>query len=451
MRGLALLFALGCRANPAWWDSAAQDRARAPTPAAEPESEQPEAQPAAQQPSSWLGGRGTAALSGSLASGFCNIPRIPAAELTPQRFREEFEGRRPFILTGATASWGAAGWTLAEMQANASRHAAQVEAAEPKSGEAHLARTFADDLENLFVSGDTVAKRASKLVVDGYALSSPLLRAGYRVPEWASRTATEAGGLRNFVGEWRLAVAQYIHNLTTIMQRQPMQRQPTTAGERYYIIGPSGAGGVPHIDVDNQSFWNALVHGRKRWLLLSPARLQQLIDEDPTAVASWHDKTAHAWYSDGWAARVEDSKVSAQPMRQSEYGTSALTLAGGWGQEGWWECEQQEGELIYGVGGMLHAVLSLTDSFSLSEQMLGPTDFSGSVTFRRLADEGLVEMGLCDAGVEEFRLQTVKQVLALAAAADWTKKIEHAEIRDPTKRGECGQRGPTIEVPAAQL
>ena len=116
--------------------------------------------------------------------------------------------------------------------------------------------------------------------------------------------------------------------------------------------------------------------------------------------------------------------------------TSALTEsdAGGWGQEGWWECEQQEGELIYGVGGMLHAVLSLTDSFSLSEQMLGPTDFSGSVTFRRLADEGLVEMGLCDAGVEEFRLETVKQLLALAAAADWTKKIEHAEIRDPAKR-----------------
>ena len=89
-----------------------------------------------------------------------------------------------------------------------------------------------------------------------------------------------------------------------------MQRQPTTAGERYYIIGPSGAGGVPHIDVDNQSFWNALVHGRKRWLLLSPSRLQQLIDEDPAAVAGWHDKTAHAWYSDGWAGRVEDSEVS---------------------------------------------------------------------------------------------------------------------------------------------
>ena len=42
--------------------------------------------------------------------------------------------------------------------------------------------------------------------------------------------------------------------------------------------------------------------------------LQQLIAEDPAAVAGWQHSTSHAWYSAGWAERVEDSEVSAETV-----------------------------------------------------------------------------------------------------------------------------------------
>ena len=35
----------------------------------------------------------------------CNIQRIPASEFTQRQFREQFEGRKPFILTGAMEGW----------------------------------------------------------------------------------------------------------------------------------------------------------------------------------------------------------------------------------------------------------------------------------------------------------------------------------------------------------
>ena len=50
----------------------------------------------------WVGPRATGGLPPRFTNGnFCNIPRYPASSFTAERFRTEFEGRKPFILTGA--------------------------------------------------------------------------------------------------------------------------------------------------------------------------------------------------------------------------------------------------------------------------------------------------------------------------------------------------------------
>ena len=130
--------------------------------------------------------------------------------------------------------------------------------------------------------------------------------------------------------------------------------------DRYLITGPSGAGGRPHVDVSNQSFWNALLHGRKRWLFISEALLREISHNDPEAVATWMSRpeVAHSWYQSGGAEYV-----------------ASIGAAG----EQWWECIQEPAELVYGAGGMMHVVLSLDDSLSVSEQMFGPTNFRGSI------------------------------------------------------------------------
>ena len=243
---------------------------------------QPPPPPSPPPPFDWLGQHRTGGDGIDLREpkqSVCNIQRIPASEFTRERFVREFQGREPFILTGATNGWDAHRWDYATLTANASHNAKRLKAAANSAEDSTvgLADAFANSLAHTFAAG-TEQQRRQRLIVDGHALTSPTLRAGYQVPEWASRAATEPHtGLPNFIGPWREHVSEYIHNLSVVMQRDLQPSPPATAGERYFIIGPAGSGGRPHIDVDNQSFWNALVQGRKRWFLMSLAVLKKLV------------------------------------------------------------------------------------------------------------------------------------------------------------------------------
>ncbi len=316
----------------------------------------------------WLGDAGGSGgnVPARLANGrFCNVQRIPAAQFSRERFLREFEGRQPVILTGATDNWGALDWDFEAMLANVTLNAARMQKAGIPAATAAMG--FAGDLADALQAGETPERRARKLVVDGYALSWPGLRAGYVVPEFAVRD-----GRQNFIEEWRGNAAAF-GDLIPVLQGviESVKTPAVAVQDRYLITGPAGAGGFPHTDVSNQSFWNALVHGRKRWFFLSGAHRDRLLQHDPVTAASWttSNTTAYDWFNSGWAENI----------------------AAGWGYEGtgvaqlagrhWWECYQDPGDLVYGPGGTMHAVLSLDDTLSFSEQMLGPSDFRGSISY----------------------------------------------------------------------
>ena len=331
------------------------------------------------QTRAWRGVAGSGAdVPARLENGrFCNVQRIPAAQFTREQFLHEFEGRQPVILTGATDHWGALHWDFNAMLANVSRNAAHMKQAGVPAATA--AKGFADDLADALAPGETPERRARKLVVDGYALSWPGLQAGYDVPEFAVRD-----GHQNFIEEWRHYASAFGDLIPVLQGRSESVENPAVpVQDRYLITGPAGAGGFPHTDVSNQSFWNALVHGRKRWFFVSAGHRERLLQHDPVTTASWAtaNTTAYEWFDSGWAEKI----------------------AAGWGYEGrvaaelagrqWWECYQDPGDLVYGPGGTMHAVLSLEDTLSLSEQMLGPADFRGSISYGKRCFYNLALLG----------------------------------------------------------
>ena len=348
-------------------DETQVDRNPAQPSATEGWTQKRSAQPERQQ-TAWLGDAGGsgADVPAHLANGrFCNVQRVPAAQFSREQFLREFEGRQPVILTGATVDWGALHWDFEAILANVTLNAAHMK----KSGvpAATAAMGLADDLADALRAGETLERRARKLVVDGYALSWPGLRAGYIVPQFAVRD-----GQQNFIEEWRSSAAAF-GDLIPVLQGviESVETPAVPVQDRYLITGPAGAGGFPHTDVSNQSFWNALVHGHKRWFFLSGAHRERLLQHDPVTTASWttSNTTAYEWFDGGWAEKIAagwgyDSNEAAQ-------------LAG----QHWWECYQDPGDLVYGPGGTMHAVLSLDDTLSLSEQMLGPADFRGSISY----------------------------------------------------------------------
>ena len=372
------------------------------------------------------GGSAAADLPEALANNrFCNMQRIPAAEFTRERFIREFEGRQPFVLTGATDGWGALQWEMETLHAQVALNAARMSQSGVPTSKA--AAGFTNDLEVMFAPGEALAQRTKKLVVDGYALAWPGLRAGYSVPEFAVRD-----GHQNFIAEWRSHAAEFADMIPVLQGRAQDPGPPSVpVQDRYLITGPRGAGGFPHTDVSNQSFWNTLVHGRKRWFFLSAAHRERLLMHDPTTVASWStvNTTAYSWFTDGWAQKIAGGWGSGG-------GPAAAELAG----THWWECYQDPGDLVFGAGGMMHAVLSLDDTLSVSEQMLGPTDFRGSISFGRALSGGLIEAGWCDSSIESLQIQNLEQLLALGSLIEMASfkgpmtSLNAAEIAEPSLR-----------------
>ena len=372
---------------------------------------------------SWVGPRRTGRLRAPFESSYCNIPRIPAADFTQARYLAEFEGRRPFIVTRATAGWDAESWDYHNFRKVEALREVRVNGDSYGMGKEEV--SLAAVVEHLFDPRDSEVRRSNKLRVDSRAFNIPTLASGFTPPSWASQRQEDWAGqeARNFVEVWRREQVQYLRNLSSIMSWSGPEIHDHPQ-DRYLVIGPAAGGDKPHFDVENVSFWNALIHGRKRWVFLQPAHLDILLANVPAEVTEWsathpYTQTAYAWHT-----------YSYQKVSQGYTGS-------------WWkgldpslrplECFQEPGDVVYGPAGMMHTVLTIEDALGITEQIVDPKNYRGQINFLELVDSGLLELGFCNSAVKSVQLQTVRQ-LRLMSVSPNSMVLHEDEIASPRKR-----------------
>ena len=99
-----------------------------------------------------------------------------------------------------------------------------------------------------------------------------------------------------------------------------------------------------HVDPNHEGFWNLILQGHKRWVLLSGQSLNEVLQKDPGIRERWN-LNSHGWYE------REYPKLVATGVKFEE-------------------CVVNPGEMIYGPPGWYHVVLGVESSVSVSEQLV---------------------------------------------------------------------------------
>ncbi|KAI8903141.1 hypothetical protein EDD86DRAFT_233286 [Gorgonomyces haynaldii] len=114
---------------------------------------------------------------------------------------------------------------------------------------------------------------------------------------------------------------------------------------RWLIVGPKRSGSTFHVDPNATSAWNAIIRGRKKWVMYPPESVP------PGVFPS----------SDG--SQVT-SPVSVAEWFMNWYDPKDIARRGGI------ECVCEEGELIYVPSGWWHIVLNLEDCIALTQNFV---------------------------------------------------------------------------------
>lgn len=120
---------------------------------------------------------------------------------------------------------------------------------------------------------------------------------------------------------------------------------------RWWVIGPARSGSCFHLDPYMTSAWNALLSGRKRWLLYPPGHVPPGVEEEVD--------------SDG-----EKSYDAPEPM---EYMLDEFPRIPS--DQRPIECIQEAGETIFVPSGWWHMVLNITDTVAVTQNVMNSANF----------------------------------------------------------------------------
>ncbi|CAK9061709.1 unnamed protein product [Durusdinium trenchii] len=203
----------------------------------------------------------------------------------------------------------------------------------------------------------------------------------------------------------------------------------------FVIAGPAGAGGMLHVDPDSTSYWNALVHGRKRWMFLTYEELTALAD---------------LIVSNGLAEEAANL-TQARPLVQATtksvkkllkkvpaiywFGKLLPLLEKANVDFARSEVVVQGGELVYGPPDVWHIALALEDSICCSEQMIDEGNL-----LRFVQDEGQsYEPSFAFLGCQAAKKHWPELMEPLASFCDRAEKDlrREARLQHPAKKGPC--------------
>eukprot|EP00658_Telonema_sp_P-2_P048853 TRINITY_DN37158_c0_g1_i1.p2 TRINITY_DN37158_c0_g1~~TRINITY_DN37158_c0_g1_i1.p2 ORF type:complete len:255 (+),score=45.20 TRINITY_DN37158_c0_g1_i1:121-885(+) len=133
----------------------------------------------------------------------------------------------------------------------------------------------------------------------------------------------------------------------SLTSTQLRMRRPELFPWQYLIMSPRGSGGTWHTDPPQTGFWNALVSGKKHWVLADPSQTLELPFREWAGIKEQVE--AREWFEQQhreWTRRVREEG-------------SRL-----------WECVQHAGDMVYTPVGWGHTALALEDGVGVSEQVV---------------------------------------------------------------------------------
>uniref|UniRef100_A0A7S0FLV2 JmjC domain-containing protein n=1 Tax=Pyrodinium bahamense TaxID=73915 RepID=A0A7S0FLV2_9DINO len=122
-------------------------------------------------------------------------------------------------------------------------------------------------------------------------------------------------------------------------------KQHASGNFRYFVFGPSGSGDKLHAE-NGLPFYDVLIHGARRWLLLTEEEIQRVAEKAREAL-EFQQTSAYMFF---------EEKL---PELTEEFGLKSYI-----------EANQEPGDVIFVPSGWFRVSLSLADSISYYEQML---------------------------------------------------------------------------------
>ena len=244
------------------------------------------------------------------------VPRVDAAETTPEQFIERFERPAlPAVVAGLDRGWAAhERWTLDALLREYGDERFKV--GEDDEGYAVYVKLkyyvryllLNDDDSPLYVFDSSFADREG----------TRALRRDYALPAYFT------DDLFKLVGERR---------------RPPY---------RWWVLGPERSGSYIHIDPLGTSAWNALLTGHKCWALFPPATPKEVV-----APKHAGGREAISWWRHVYPTLVNAADPAHRPM----------TVI------------QRPGETVFVPGGWWHVVLNLDVAMAVTQNFCSPTNF----------------------------------------------------------------------------
>lgn len=241
-----------------------------------------------------------------------DVSRISAEKASPEFFREHFDRRNiPVIITDVVKKWAAySNWTR--------------EGLVNRCGDIHFnAGGCYFSLRHYFAYCEAVENKDDQplyIFDKHFANKVPSLTEDYAVPEYFS------DDLFNVLGENR-------------------------PDYRWLIIGPARSGSSFHKDPNCTSAWNAVIKGRKKWVLFPP-------HVSPPGV-----------FPSGDEGDVT-APISITEWFLNFYDRQQILALGGM------ECICEEGELMFVPMGWWHCVLNIETSIAITQNFVGECNVS---------------------------------------------------------------------------
>eukprot|EP00998_Keelungia_sp_KM082_P012646 NODE_900_length_1567_cov_24.363889_g889_i0.p1 GENE.NODE_900_length_1567_cov_24.363889_g889_i0~~NODE_900_length_1567_cov_24.363889_g889_i0.p1 ORF type:complete len:493 (-),score=53.83 NODE_900_length_1567_cov_24.363889_g889_i0:88-1485(-) len=245
----------------------------------------------------WMGATGEFASTDWLSRS--NVPRC--AGLSVVEFRDRFERPNiPVILTDVVRSWPAfKDWNPGFLLEQYGKH-------KFRAGPVDM------ELDDYWAYMQGVAEERPLYIFDSkFAQHTPALGEAYTVPEYFQND------LFAHLGEHR-------------------------PDNRWIIIGPKRSGSSMHIDPNSTCAWNALIRGRKKWVMFPPGRIPPgvMASSDGAEVAS--PVSLIEWFLFYYKAALDSDNPPV-------------------------ECVAEAGELIFVPKGWWHLVLNLEPSVAITQ------------------------------------------------------------------------------------
>mmetsp|Transcript_45759 Transcript_45759/g.118263 ORF Transcript_45759/g.118263 Transcript_45759/m.118263 type:complete len:485 (-) Transcript_45759:125-1579(-) len=232
--------------------------------------------------------------------------------------------------------------------------------------------------------------------------------------KWSDEYLIEKGGDKTFIaGEANITMAQYFKYARQAVEEKPLYifdksfvRTCPQLGEdykvfdyfsddlfslmgedrpeyRWLIIGPQRSGSNFHVDPNSTNAWNALVRGRKKWIMFPPHITPPGVHPSSDMGTVTSPVSLMEWFLNYYA----QAKATGESI----------------------EFIQEEGDLVFVPSGWWHAVLNIEDTIAVTQNYVSPSNVHPALEFLEVKREQVSGCGCRGARLYEIFRDALKE------------------------------------------